>query len=348
MIVHEQCEFISKVVIVNSKPALNWRLIAPLCGLLAAVGYTATNICLRSVTDLEPAFVACVRTFPTLVLMAPLLLLRIFRGQSLVASNGHVLWLLVTGIFTQIFGNVLFQWSLGIIGLALSVPLLFGSMIIGSAAIGKLFLKEHVSRATLISILFLMVAVTVLTLGAQAEVGALNLSEQKVGLVTLAVLGNMISGFAYSTLGAVMRRGMKAGMSIEMTLILLSVIGFISLASWSVWQYGPSYISAVSFADYQKMLFAGVLNALAFYALANALQHLNVVYVHLINASQAAMAAIAGVMIFSEPLTWYLVVGILLTATGLLLPSVSQASRRMHSKSEESSPGSESTVVDHS
>jgi drug/metabolite transporter (DMT)-like permease len=73
-----------------------------------------------------------------------------------------------------------------------------------------------------------------------------------------------------------------------------------------------------------------------------------VVYVHLINASQAAMAAIAGVMIFSEPLTWYLVVGILLTATGLLLPSVSQASRRMHSKSEESSPGSESTVVDHS
>lgn len=331
----------------NSKPALNWRLIAPLCGLLAAVGYTATNICLRSVTELEPPFVACVRTFPTLVLMAPLLLLRIFRGQSLVASNGHVLWLLVTGVFTQIFGNVLFQWSLGIIGLALSVPLLFGSMIIGSAVIGKVFLKEHVSRATLISILLLMVAVTVLTLGAQAEVKSLKLSEQKVGLVTLAVLGNMISGFAYSTLGAVMRRGMKAGMSIEMTLILLSVIGFISLASWSVWQYGPSYISAVSTADYQKMLFAGILNALAFYALANALQHLNVVYVQLINASQAAMAAIAGVMIFAEPLTWYLVVGILLTATGLLLPSVNQASKKMRSKYDASLPGSESTVVDH-
>lgn len=263
------------------------------------------------------------------------------------ASNGHILWLLITGIFTQIFGNVLFQWSLGIIGLALSVPLLFGSMIIGSAAIGKVFLKEHVSKATLISIVLLMVAVTVLTLGAQAEVKTLNLSDKKVGLVTLAVIGNMISGFAYSTLGAVMRRGMKAGMSIEMTLILLSVIGFISLASWSVWQYGTSYITAVSFADYQKMLFAGVLNALAFYALANALQHLNVVYVHLINASQAAMAAIAGVMIFAEPLTWYLVVGILLTATGLLLPSISQASKKIRAKPEEYLAGSESAVRDH-
>ena len=68
------------------------------------------------------------------------------------------------------------------------------------------------------------------------------------------------------------------------------------------------------------MIGAGILNAVSFYCLATALQHLNVVYVHIINASQAAMAALAGVLIFAEPLTGYLIFGICLTAVGLLLP----------------------------
>ena len=298
----------------------DWRWAAPLCGLLAAFGYTATNICLRSVTNVDSAFVACVRSIPTLLLVIPLLLLRTSRGQALVAPRSHVFWLVVTGIFTQIFGNVLFQWSLGIIGLALSVPLVFGSMIIGSAVIGAVVLKEPINKATAGAIVILLAAVAVLAFGAQRGIGPLKLTEAQLGMVSLAVLGNMISGFAYSALGTVMRRGMKAGMSIEMTLLLLATVGLGSLGSWSLWKLGPDYMVSLGITDYGWMIGAGILNAVSFYCLATALQHLNVVYVHIINASQAAMAALVGVLIFAEPLTGYLIFGICLTAVGLLLP----------------------------
>lgn len=300
-----------------------WRWIGPLCGLLAAVGYTATNICLRSVTNIDSAYVAFIRSIPTLLLVLPLLMVRTAQGQSLVAPKTHVFWLVVTGVFTQIFGNVLFQWSLGIIGLALSVPLVFGSMIIGSAVIGAVVLKEPIRKSTSGAIILLLAAVTILTIGAQNGIGPTKLNPQQMGLVTLAVVGNMISGFAYSALGAVMRRGMKAGMSTEMTLLLLSLVGLISLGSWSLVRVGPDYMLQLSSGDYGKMLGAGTLNAVSFYSLATALKRLNVVYVHIINASQAAMAALAGVLIFAEPLTAYLVFGISLTAIGLTLPAYS-------------------------
>lgn len=310
---------------------IDWRWVGPLCGLLAAIGYTATNICLRSVTNVDAAYVAFVRSIPTLLLVLPLLVIRTARGQALIAPKTHVFWLIITGVFTQIFGNVLFQWSLGIIGLALSVPLVFGSMIIGSAVIGKVVLKEPIHKTTSGAIVLLLAAVTILTIGAQSSVGPSKLNSAQFGMVTLAVLGNMVSGFAYSALGAVMRRGMKAGMSTETTLLLLSIVGLISLGSWSFWRLGPSYMANLETVDYIKMLSAGGLNALAFYCLATALQHLNVVYVHIINASQAGMAALAGVMIFAEPLTAYLIFGICLTAVGLVLPaynSLSAASRQ--------------------
>lgn len=304
----------------NSNSIFDWRWTAPLFGLLAAVGYTATNICLRSVTEVESPFVAFVRAIPTLLLVLPLLLLRVFRGQALVAPKSHIILLIITGVFTQIFGNVLFQWSLGIIGLALSVPLVFGSMIIGSALIGALVLKEPINKSTSGAIVLLLAAVTILTIGAQSEVRSLKLSEEQVGWVTLAVLGNLISGFAYSALGTVMRRGMKAGMSIEMTLLLLSLVGLTSLGTWSFWNYGFEYATTVTGREYAWMFGGGLLNAVSFYSLAIALKRLSVVYVHIINASQAAMAAAAGVMVFSEPLTGYLIFGIGLTAIGLLLP----------------------------
>lgn len=315
-----------------AKAMVDWRWIAPVCGLLAAVGYTATNICLRSVTHVDASYVAFVRSVPTLVFVLPLVLLRVARGQSLIAPRWHVIGLLVAGIFTQMFGNVLFQWSLGVIGLALSVPLIFGSMIIGSALIGSWVLHEPINRATMGAIALLLIAVTVLAIGARNGVEPLQVEESlritggPWGWTTLAVIGNVVSGFAYAALATVMRRGMKAGMSTEMTLLLLSVVGIVSLGTWSFWWVGPSYMLNVGQGVYATMLAAGALNALSFYCLATALQHLKVVYVYIINASQVAMASFAGVLIFAEPITAYLLTGISFTAVGLLLPAYSSLS----------------------
>jgi multidrug transporter EmrE-like cation transporter len=65
------------------------------------------------------------------------------------------------------------------------------------------------------------------------------------------------------------------------------------------------------------MFVSGSLNFTAFVALAASLKSLPVVAVNLINASQVAMAAVAGIVLFSEPLTMMLVGGIALTFVAL-------------------------------
>jgi len=66
------------------------------------------------------------------------------------------------------------------------------------------------------------------------------------------------------------------------------------------------------------MFAAGLFNFAAFVALASSLKVLPVVAVNLINASQVAMAALAGVLLFAEPVTATLLAGIVLTVAGLV------------------------------
>ena len=58
---------------------------------------------------------------------------------------------------------------------------------------------------------------------------------------------------------------------------------------------------------------------MAFWALTKALQLSSVLFVNGLNASQTALAALAGVLMFDEPLTRAMVSGVALTALGLLL-----------------------------
>ena len=67
------------------------------------------------------------------------------------------------------------------------------------------------------------------------------------------------------------------------------------------------------------MMLAGACNAVAFVALTRCLQLTSVVYANLLNAGQAALAALAGVLIFREPASTGLVGGVLLTVVGLTI-----------------------------
>ena len=78
-------------------------------------------------------------------------------------------------------------------------------------------------------------------------------------------------------------------------------------------------ILATTAWDWGIMLAAGVLNAVAFFALSKALRLVTVVHVNLVNASQVAMAAVAGVAFFDEAWTAALSIGVGLTVLGLLV-----------------------------
>ena len=79
-----------------------------------------------------------------------------------------------------------------------------------------------------------------------------------------------------------------------------------------------------SSSDIGMMLLASICNAVVFLSLTKALQLTSLVYVNALGATQATMAALAGVLFFGEASSTALLAGVALTIVGLLLMSRSQ------------------------
>lgn len=300
-----------------------------LCGMLAAVGYTAANICLRSVVKIDPYWVSCVKSFPTVALVGPWLLVRMSRRQRVLPPLRPLLILLAAAAFGQLAGNVSFQYALGVIGIALTVPLVLGTLILAGALLGWILLGEHITRRTAIATLLLIVAVCVLSIGAPAAHRATAPADAN-GMLTVGVgvAAACLAGFAYALLGVAIRHGVTGEAPISTTLLVVGVAGVVLLGGCSWSRIGWSGVLATGELEMAYMLLAGICNAVAFFALTKALQLASVVYVNALNATQTAMAAVAGVMIFAEPLSAALGLGIVLTAAGLVLMKGGETSPR--------------------
>ena len=155
----------------DAKPDADLILLGSVCGLLSAVGYTAANVCLRTATDSDPVWVSAVKSVPTVAIFGPYLALRAFKALPIGPSPQAFWFLVATGLLGQLGGNVAFQWSLGVIGLALAVPLCLGMMIVFGAWLGWSFLGERVTWRTIASMIVLFVAVMVVCLGATHGTG---------------------------------------------------------------------------------------------------------------------------------------------------------------------------------
>ena len=300
-------------------------IISTTCGLLSAVGYTFANVFLRWVAQCDPVWVSAVKAVPNVLLVGPWLLALHLRGCRVLPERDVLVKLALGGLVGQLLGNVLFQWSLGVVGLALAVPLCLGTIIVGGALLGRIFLNEPLTVRTLFSVGLLIGAISVLSLGAgeaQRSVSAtLNIVPQVDSWWRLAagVTAATVSGLAYAILGVVIRYGVTGRASLGATIFIVGLVGLISLGSLTLWQIGWEGILATRSDDLIVMLLAGLLNTAAFLALTKAFQLASVVYVNALNATQATMAAIAGVLLFQEALSKELALGVLLTIAGLIL-----------------------------
>lgn len=306
----------------------HWRGIA--YGLLAAVGYTLSNIFLRMSTDLDPFWVSFVKAIPTVALFAPIVLWEMLGRPGRALPTRRTLLLLVgASLCGHIFGNVMFQWSLGVVGVAMSVPLCLGSMILGGALLGKFFLGEEIGLRAARAMVMLLLAIGILGLGARAA--AVGVTEQVPPwyLVAAGVLTPVIAGFAYSILSVGVRHGVSSNVSVFMSLSVVCGVGLVVLGPICLATAGWSELLATTYYQMGVMLIAGVWNAVAFLSLTLSLRHTSVLYVNSLNASQNAMAAVAGVLLFQEPLTVYLIVGVILTALGLAMMSRKQENVRI-------------------
>jgi drug/metabolite transporter (DMT)-like permease len=311
-----------------------------ICGLISAVAYTAANLCLRAVANCDPVWVSCLKSVPTIVLVAPWLLILAGRGERILPPPRLLALIAAAGACGQLAGNVSFQWSLGIIGVAVAVSLTLGTMILSAAVLGRLLLHEPVTPRTAFSIVLLLAAIAALSLGAGEahrsvtdadNSGIVQPAAPRTGpspaasgtshllLISAGVAAALASGIAYTILGVAIRYAAGRGAPQPTTLMTVALVGLVSLGALSLARIGPRAMLETSPRDLWVMLAAGVFNAAAFVALTKALHLTSVVYVNVLNAAQAAMAAVSGAILFQEALSPGLLCGVALTIVGLLV-----------------------------
>jgi drug/metabolite transporter (DMT)-like permease len=287
---------------------------AAVFGILAATLYTAANIALRHCVGVDPFLVAAVRAVPTVVVLAPLLIWMLFRSETIATSTDMVPRFVAAALVGQFVGNASFQIALSIIGLAVSVPISLGVLIMGGAVLGRIVLHEPVRGRTVLAMMALITAVIVLSLPNAAAPVLHSAAPVWVGALCAAA-----SGGAYAVFGVTMRQTLTGGLSVPATMFISGAVGVVSLWSVALLRIGWDSLQTITAAQWGVMFAAGAFNFTAFAALSFALKTLPVVAVNLINASQVALAAAAGVMLFAEPVTAPLIIGIVLTFAGLAI-----------------------------
>lgn len=308
------------------RAAANSVVLGTVCGLLAALGYTVANIGLRAVAHCDPAWVSCVKSFPTILVMAPWLVVLYFRGRSVMPSPRNVSLLVAAALVGQFGGNVAFQWSLGVIGLAFAVPLTTAAMIMTGAVLGRIVHHESLTRRTLVSMGLLIAATCVLSLGAgrvHEQLPALHarFADAPLLLTAAGVAAAFVSGIAYAILGVVIRSVVADRGPIASILFIVATVGVTAVGAYGYSRIGWQGIVATSSWDYGAMALAGICNTAAFVCLTVALRETSVTYVNNLSASQTAMASLLGIVLFHEPLSVSLMTGVALTVVGLMLMS---------------------------
>ena len=313
-------------------------IIGTTLGLVAAISYTACNICLRWATHCDPVWVSCWKAVPTLLIAGPWMLVDVFQGRRVVPPGIALLTLAGAAVIANLAGNVGFQWSLGIVGIALAVPVTLGSVMLGSTILGRRFLGEVVTRRMMGAMILLIAAISILSLGASDAHEAIHqhansedptrfvaghagmfLSTPTAWHVPAGVAGVVLAGFAYALFGAVIRWSANKGATSPAILMTSCLVGVSLLGGIFASNHGWQSLWEQPLRDIRMALFAGVFNAIEFASLTAAIHMVGLVYVNGLNASQTAMAAFAGVLLFDEAITVWLIIGIALTAIGLMM-----------------------------
>ena len=113
-----------------------------LFGLSSAILYTATNVALRHCVDIDAFLVSAVKAIPTVAILGPYLIWMTIRKEVIASNYQMVPRFILAALLGQFVGNAFFQLALGRIGLAVSVPITLGTMIIGAAILGRLLLQQ--------------------------------------------------------------------------------------------------------------------------------------------------------------------------------------------------------------
>lgn len=288
-------------------------------GVLAAIGYSLANVFLRMVSDLDPVWVSFLKAIPTVALFGPVAIGQLMTGKTPFPRPSSLLILTVAAISSQLLGNALLQWSFGVVGVAMSVPLSLGTMIVFGVVISSVVLREHLTRWQGWGTAVLVLAITILSLAGRGAVSSVVDRQTSWLLVGGGIVAPILSGISYAFLSVAIRRGVSREVSLYMTISLICAVGMLVLGPLSLYTAGTEAMAATTWTQYGIMLVAGLLNAGSFVALTLSFRHAPVIVGNAANSLQNPLSAIAGVVLFHEAYSINLAAGVGLTVIGVVM-----------------------------
>jgi drug/metabolite transporter (DMT)-like permease len=170
--------------------------------LLSATCYSGTNICLRQLAEIkaDPAWVICLKETTAVLIIGPWLLWQLSRGVRPTGQRRALLLLFIASLTVQLVGNLSVQWALGIVGLAISLPIVFSTSLIGSAVIGSIVFHESLSTRSALAIIVVIFSIVLLSLGA-TELNGTSASTSNLFLTSLAIVAVSVSGIILIIVG---------------------------------------------------------------------------------------------------------------------------------------------------
>ncbi len=272
-------------------------------------------MCLCSLANAaDQVWTLWVKESVTVAVVGPWLLYHVVRGRYAMPSLKALAGLAVVGVAVQLLGNLSMLGAFGVVGLAVTVPVVYATSLTGTAILGRLVLGESVTLRSSLAIASLIVAITLLNLGASGES-----SVQDPGKARLAIAAACLAGVIYAVMTVSIRKSVAGLVPLPMVVLIIPAMGTLTLGPLGLWRDGIQGLVGHAPERLGLMLLAGALNLVAFVAYSQALRWIAAVQANVVNAAQVAMAALGGVLFFSEPPSPMLVLGVGLTIVGIFL-----------------------------
>jgi drug/metabolite transporter (DMT)-like permease len=288
----------------------------------SAIAYTLTNILLRGVASRSDlgwaAWLTFLKAVPSAIAAWALIFWGWRNGKRALASRRSLGYLILSGVLMQVGGNLLFQYALSMGGLALTVSLCFAGLIIAGAAGGRLMLNEAVPVRTLIAMVLLIAAVFVLQGGAEAATTEMHKDASR-WMAVQAVFWACLSGACFGLGGVAIRHSMTGAGTLAGTVAPIATVGAVVPPLIAAGLLGWNGLAAIEPGVHVSTLLAGTFNAVGFFAVSAAMARIPLTRVNLINSSQAALCAMAGIAWFGEPMNLWVVAGTVLTMVSFVI-----------------------------
>lgn len=292
------------------------------CGLLAALCYGSSNVCQRFIAaeraDVSWAIFVCMfKLLPLLMMGIAGMLWAKSQGRPIKTTRRIMITMFFAGLVMQWPGNILIQLGMSYCGLAVSVPLCFAFILISGSLFGKWILGEGISKRSILSQGVLVIATGLLAIGAPQAVDSVA-GTTSTASIAFGITVTIISGIAFGYVAVPMREAVKDNGSVSASMAMMAAAGVLSCAVVSCFTMTPQALADISSISWSAILGQGVLTGVAYIFISLAFANLSVIQANVVNASQIALAALGGVLVFHEPATIWLQLGTVLNILGLV------------------------------